>query len=596
MTWSADSTTVTADSILYTADGGSVIYTLGSKMNSIPASALVNVVPGVVSAGGSPLSLNAVFLTSDPSVPIGAVQSFPNAVSVANWFGASSAEAALAAVYFNGYQGATQVPGVLWFAQYNTAAVSAYLRGGTVAGLTLAALQALSGTFIVSVDGRTVTSAAINLASASSFSAAAGLIQTGLQTAGGIFSGTGSITSNVLTVTAVASGALHVGDVITGTGVTAGCMIASFGTGTGGTGTYNVTATANVASEAITAGSLATCTYDSLRQAFVISSPTTGATSTIAYPTGGTLSAQINLTLSNGAVLSQGAAIAVPATLMNGIAAVTQNWATFMTVAEPVLATKMQFANWVTTQNQRYCYVCADSDPTPAGGAAPGSFGVLTANFNGVVPIYDSTGKIAAFFCGATAAINFSQPNGRISYAYKGQLGLSPTVTDATTAANLALNNYNFYGAYATANQIFEMYQDGSISGTWQWADPYINQIWFNAQLQLAIMEFMTQISSVPYNQYGYNLLRASMLSVILDFGKFGGYRQGVALSAAQRAEVNNAAGINIADTLQNAGWYLQILDPGATIRSQRGSPNMTLWYVDGGAIQKINLDSIDVQ
>ena len=34
---------------------------------SIPASALADVIPGVLGPGGSPLALNAVFLTSDPS-------------------------------------------------------------------------------------------------------------------------------------------------------------------------------------------------------------------------------------------------------------------------------------------------------------------------------------------------------------------------------------------------------------------------------------------------------------------------------------------------------------------------------------------------
>jgi len=46
--------------------------------------------------------------------------------------------------------------------------------------------------------------------------------------------------SATLNVTAVITGGLSVGDVITGTGVTAGTSIASLGTGTGGVGTYNL--------------------------------------------------------------------------------------------------------------------------------------------------------------------------------------------------------------------------------------------------------------------------------------------------------------------------------------------------------------------
>jgi microcystin-dependent protein len=51
---------------------------------------------------------------------------------------------------------------------------------------------------------------------------------------------TGAISSTTLTVSAVASGQLFVGQTISGTGVTSGTTITAFGTGTGGVGTYTV--------------------------------------------------------------------------------------------------------------------------------------------------------------------------------------------------------------------------------------------------------------------------------------------------------------------------------------------------------------------
>jgi hypothetical protein len=64
---------------------------------------------------------------------------------------------------------------------------------------------------------------------------------------------TGSIATTVLTVTAVTSGTLAVGQPISGAGVTAGTFISSLGTGTGGIGTYNVSVSQTVASTAVTA-------------------------------------------------------------------------------------------------------------------------------------------------------------------------------------------------------------------------------------------------------------------------------------------------------------------------------------------------------
>ena len=63
---------------------------------------------------------------------------------------------------------------------------------------------------------------------------------------------TGAIALNMLTVSAVGSGTLYVGNTITGTGVAPNTVIMAFGTGTGGTGTYIVNNSQTVASTTIT--------------------------------------------------------------------------------------------------------------------------------------------------------------------------------------------------------------------------------------------------------------------------------------------------------------------------------------------------------
>lgn len=69
---------------------------------------------------------------------------------------------------------------------------------------------------------------------------------TGTINDGGVLAGT------TLTVLSVTSGVLYVGAVISGTGVTAGTTITAFGTGTGGVGTYTVSASQLVPSATIT--------------------------------------------------------------------------------------------------------------------------------------------------------------------------------------------------------------------------------------------------------------------------------------------------------------------------------------------------------
>jgi len=60
---------------------------------------------------------------------------------------------------------------------------------------------------------------------------------------------TASISGTTMTVTAVASGTIYLGQTIQGTGDTAGTIVSAFLTGTGGTGTYTVSASQTIASE-----------------------------------------------------------------------------------------------------------------------------------------------------------------------------------------------------------------------------------------------------------------------------------------------------------------------------------------------------------
>ncbi len=495
---------------------------------AIPASQLVSVLPGVLAAGGNPLSLNGLFLTNDTSPPIGSVLSFPDAETVADYFGASSRESQMAAVYFAGFDTSTTKPSTLYVAQYPSTAVAAYLRSGSFEGVTLAQLNLISGVLTITVDGDAFTTGTINLASASSFSNAASLIEAAL----------------------------------------------------GAVGCY------------------ATVLYDSQLNALTITSPSTGSpASTITVGTG-SIATPLKLTLATGAVLSQGADAAVAATFMAAIVAATQNWATFATVFEPDTTGKLAFAAWTNGANDRYAYIAWDNDSTVPAGASPSSFGaqVATLEYDGTIPIYDTTGDIAAFFCGAVASIDFEQTQGRITFAYKGQAGLVADVTDAVSYQNVLANSYNCYARFATANDQFTNFQPGSTPGQWRWADSYINQIWLNNALQLAFMVLLTSVNSIPYNQQGYNQLRATALDPINAGLNNGVIQPGVTLSNSQRSQIDTAVGGPASAVVQSQGWFLDIKDASPTQRAARASPPMTLYYADGGSVQAIELSSIEVQ
>lgn len=490
---------------------------------TIPASDIVVVNPGVVGSGGNPLALNGVILSKSAYLPTNDVQTFASADAVSAFFGPASTEYALAQIYFLGFDNSTIKPGTLIFAPFVDTARAAWLQSGSLSGMTLAQLQALSGSLTVTFNGTAKTAASINLSAATSFSNAATIIQAAFTTP-------------------------------------------NF-----------------------------TVAWDAVKSVFIFTSSTTGAASTIVEATG-TIAAGLKLTSVTGAILSQGDDVDTPATCMDMVKSKTQNWVDFMTIWEPVTADKTAFAVWTNNQNQRYAYIVWDTDAQAIVNGSTTNFGYLakTAAYDGVVPVYNSV-QLAAFVLGSVASIDFSRTNGRITAAFKSQPGFTATVTDQQIAANLLANGYSFYGAYATANDNFNFLYNGQMTGKWKWLDTFVDQVYLNSQFQLALMTLLTQVKSIPYNESGYSLIRAAMIDPITAALNFGAIRAGISMSASQKAQVNQAAGLDVSTTIEQQGYFLQILDPGAQVRGNRGTPVINFWYTDGGTVQKITVASIDI-
>ncbi len=498
---------------------------------SIPASEIVNVIPNVIGTGGNGLDVIGLFLTQSTRVPIGSVLSFGSQPAVASFFGPSSPEASAATRYFGSFNGATASPGAILFSQYAATDVAAWIRSGSLASLSLTQLQTLSGVLTLTIDGSPVTSGTINFATATSFSNAATMIQTGIGTTG------------------------------------------------------------------------VTCAFDPVLSAFVITGADVGVDGSMSFATG-TLADPLKFTAATGAVLSQGAVADTPASAMDDVVAESQDWVTFTTMFKPPIDDMVAFANWTNTagnggRGNRFAYVMWDNDAAPTTDTDTTSAGALirAAGYSGTVPIYDPSDglSIAAAAMGWGASIDFGATNGRTTFAFRSQDGLTAGVTNQVIAENLIANGYNFYGSYATANQPFVFFYPGSITGKFLWFDSYVDQVWLNNGFQLALMSLLTGLKSIPYNAAGYGLIEAAMSDPIAAALNFGAIRAGVTLSALQAAEVNTAAGLKVDDVISQRGWYIQVLDPGAQVRGQRGSPIVNFWYTDGQSIQRIVLNSVEI-
>lgn len=270
------------------------------------------------------------------------------------------------------------------------------------------------------------------------------------------FSGTGSISGTTLTITTLHAGAIGIGTVISGTGVTAATTVTSLGTGTGGAGTYNVGTSQTVASTTISG------TYSGSQTIKLSTSSGGAAVNITAVGTG-------NLTLTPVALAntpptgSSTTAIATTEFVANSVtsyqtktavkAATTQNITLsgaqtidgISIVAGDRVLVKDQFASSQTatiTLSSTATATFTTATPTVITvAAAPASGTPVTFSSTGVLPTGVTAGQIyyISNVSGTTFNISTSQT-------------LTPLV--AVTAAGSGVNTATYLGAIAVGSSV----------------------------------------------------------------------------------------------------------------------------------------------
>ena len=336
-----------------------------------------------------------------------------------------------------------------------------------------------------------------------------------------------------------------------------------------------------------------TCIYSSQTGAFQIGSPTTGAASTITYAEEGTLATLLGLTQVAGAVLSQGSdALDVPAN-MASLRGVTENWATFTYLYSASDDEILDLSAWASSQGVEYLLVAWSTSSTLKNQVDTTSIAYKLGAVNaGATTLIFGDARYAAFIMGTAASIDWDRTQGTITFAFKSQDGLVPTIDNATDATTLLQKKCNLYGTYATRNDDFVFLYDSNMFGGYNFIDPFINTIWFNNSLQVAIMNGLSQSPRVPYNEDGYTQVRSWCQDPINRARKNGVIDPGLNLSEAQKTELIREAGLDITSNLQTDGYYLQVVDGGPQVRTTRDTPNCSLWYAYAGSVHRIELAS----
>ncbi len=350
----------------------------------------------------------------------------------------------------------------------------------------------------------------------------------------------------------------------------------------------------DVASALQTAITGVTVNYNSTLDSYIITSSTTGETSSVDNVVDGTQTpaALLGLTAKKGAVISKGSKGLNASELMGEITKIDQNWVSFTTIEEPNEKDALEFAKWANGTNSEYLFVAYTSDKNNLNPSASSGLtkSLIDGNYEGVVLCYDGIEE-AILVMTIAASIDWNRNNGLVTFAFKSQSGLTPSVVDESTAENCKKLHVNFYGKWATRNDDFIYLYDGSmIGGQFGYIDAYIGNLWLRNTLQASIMNGLNNVGRVPYSNPGYTQIRAWCIDPINRALNNGVIDPGVSLSESQKAQLINEIGKDVSSEIFTKGYYLMVADPGAQARVNRDTPLLGLWYTYGGSVHRVDL------
>ena len=332
--------------------------------------------------------------------------------------------------------------------------------------------------------------------------------------------------------------------------------------------------------------------YNSDLKRFIFKTDATGESATISYGSG-SLATLLALTEDAGAVLSQGVDAMSVAANLDAICEVTRNWSQFTTLTEQTDEDRVRaFAAWADLDDDyAFIFWTADERTNDALTVANTLAYKIKDDFSVVLPVFARQISTVAAVLSYPASIAWNQPQGMKVLFAKNASNVPADVTSQAVASVLDANRISYMGEFATRNATFRFFNRGALTGDqYGFIDTLIGIIWFRAKIQRLCMDGFAQANRVPYTQKGYALIQSWIADAIRAAKLVGVMDEGVRMSESQRAQAIQTYGRDISDELYAKGWYLLIADPEAAVRTQRGTPVMSLLYTYGGSVQKIEM------
>lgn len=329
--------------------------------------------------------------------------------------------------------------------------------------------------------------------------------------------------------------------------------------------------------------------YNAGQQNFIIRTTETGANASITVATGSSAD-PLGLSVDAGAYASAGSDALTPSANMDAICTVTRNWVGFTTLDLATEEDALAFAEWADIDDDYVYFDWALDARMLSASTSANTKAAKLQSYNCAAAMYGDAQDVA-FMLAIGASIDWNREQGIKTWFAKTTSGINPRILDDQTAEVLDDLRCNYYGKFAARNSNFRLMNRGILTGKlYGFIDVLYGMIWFKSKIQTSVMDGMAAVNRAPYNERGYGLIEAWLVDPIAAARKNGVIDTGMLLSASQNAQITNEVGEDISRDLYSKGYWYVIRDPEASVRAERGSPDIALYYTYAGSVQKVEM------
>lgn len=464
------------------------------------------------------------FLSNSPKLAAKTVKEFTSADNVGLFFGYQSEEYYTAATYFNYTNPYMNKPSKISFYRVTINGLSAFLYG-TQSPAPLAQLQTVTdGSFSFSLGGVSADITGLNFSTANDYATVAQSIQSAIR------------------------------------------------------GAQSVSSWQN-----------ATVEYNALDNVFVIMSGDIVDSEVImplSAPQSGTdISSMLGLSQGQNPVISYGVAEQSAAQMLNEMANISNNFATFADLTDTVSKTDM--AEFASLSNVAFMA----SLPVTADNAAQTQR--ETNLFSGTALVLNKfeNERPEIIPMAIAASIDYDRLNGVVSFDFKQFAGITPSVTND---ADYELYNglkINFYGATQQAGQPIAFFQHGYLQGSVADMGVYVNEIWLKDHISTDFINYMISVPAWSASTKGKAAGDAIVMQNVELAKRNGTILQGKPLTNNQKAYILSLTGDPEAwRKVQEEGYYAtgEIVNETADNGTEQFIYKYSLIYCKGDIIRKV--------